>query len=120
VGGFSGTPAAAGVAETKPGRLVVVGCSTAFNEDLIQNPGNINLFANIVDGFSLTEDLVQIRSKSGVVRDIRRLTNTEKIWYKFFTVFLVPLILVGFAGARLFLRRKEKEFYLAALSNKAE
>ncbi len=98
----------------KPGRLLVVGDSRAFSEDLIQTPGNLNLFANIIDGLALGEDLVQIRSKTVVTRDIRRLTTAEKLWYKFFTVLMVPLVLVIVAVVRIFLRKKEKEFYLSA------
>lgn len=98
----------------KPGRLIVVGCFKTFTEDLIQNAGNLNLFANLVDGLALGEDLVQIRVKAGMVRDIRKLSSAEKLWYKFFIVLLVPIVLFLVAAARHFIRRKEKEFYLAA------
>ncbi|OGW91105.1 MAG: hypothetical protein A3D28_03250 [Omnitrophica bacterium RIFCSPHIGHO2_02_FULL_63_14] len=101
--------------EPKPGRLLVIGCSQIFAENLIQNPGNINFFANIVDGYTLGEDLLKIRSKSIVVRDIRKVSNIEKVWYKFFTLVLVPLALAVAAIGRSLLRRKEKEFYMAAL-----
>ncbi|OIO36922.1 MAG: hypothetical protein AUJ72_05485 [Candidatus Omnitrophica bacterium CG1_02_46_14] len=103
----------------KPGRLLIVGCSQAFSEDLIQNPGNLNLFANIIDGLVLGEDLIKIRSKTGFVRDIKNLSNAEKIWFKFFTVALIPLILFLAALGRLFIRKKEKEFYLAAITGKS-
>ncbi len=103
----------------KPGRLLVVGCSKAFSEDLIQSPGNLNFFANVVDGLTLGEDLVKIRSKAIVIRDIKRLSNAEKIWYKFLTTLAVPIFLLIVAASKLFLRKKEKEFYIAAISAKA-
>ena len=102
--------------DLKPGKLLVVGCEKAFGEDLIQNPGNINFFANIVDGLTLGDDLVKIRAKSTMVSDIKRLSAAEKVWYRFWTVGLVPVLLGLLSGTRLFLRRKEKEFYSKAAS----
>ncbi len=98
----------------KPGKLLVVGSSKAFSEELIQNAGNINFYANIVDGLTLGQDLVRIRSKVAPVRDIRKLSPAEKLWYKFFTMALVPAVFLVFAWARSFFRRKEKEIYLAS------
>ncbi len=99
----------------KPGRLLVVGCSKAFSEDLLRSPGNLNFYANIVDGFVLGEDLIEIRSKAAVIRNLKPLSGSEKLWYRFFTVFLVPCILFLVSLARVFMRHKEKELYLAAL-----
>ncbi len=100
--------------EQKPGKLIVVGCYKTFSEESIQNPGNINFYANIIDGLTMGEDLIAIRSKSGVIRDIKRVSNAEKIGYRFFAVFLLPLILLILTFIKVFLRKKEKEFYLKA------
>ncbi len=105
--------------EQKPGKLLVIGCSSVFNEDLIQNPGNINLFANIVDGLTLGDDLIKVRSKQPVSRDIRRLSSAEKTAYRFFTVLLVPILIAAAALIRSLLRKKEKEFYLQAVSSRS-
>ena len=105
--------------ESKPGRLLFVGCSQAFSEDLLQSPGNLNFFANAIDGLVLGEDLVQIRSKTAVVRDLRPVSNAQKIWFKFFTVLLLPVLLFIASLTHHFIRRKEKEFYLAALRSAA-
>lgn len=107
-------------ADAKPGRLLVIGCSKTFSEDLIQNAPNLNLFANIIDGLAMGDDLVRIRSKMQIVRDIRKLSNADKLKYKFFTIALVPGLLFAWALTRLFLRRKEKEIYLAALRGRTE
>ena len=104
----------AGVAGGKPGRLLVIGCSQAFNEDLLQISGNLNLFANAIDGLVLGDDLIQIRSKTAFVRDLKTLSTAEKLWYRFFTVLLVPILLFFAFLIRHFIRRKEKEFYLLA------
>jgi len=100
--------------EGKPGRLLVIGSSKAFSDELVQNAGNLNLFANVVDGLTLGPELVQIRSKISPVRDIRKLSAAERLWYKFFTTALVPVLILLAAAIRSFVRRKEKEMYLAS------
>jgi ABC-type uncharacterized transport system involved in gliding motility auxiliary subunit len=114
-----GAAEAADLGEPKPGKLLVVGCSKSFSEDLIHAPGNLNFFANVVDGFTLGEELIEIRAKTPVVRDLRRVSSAAKLGYRFFTVGLVPLALVALGIGRAFLRRKEKELYLQALGSKA-
>ncbi len=102
------------LADARPGRLLVVGSSRAFSEDLIQTPGNLSLFANIVDGLVLGEDMLLIRTKAAPVRDIRPLSSGEKVGYRLFTVILIPALLVALSLIRHFIRGKEKEFYLSA------
>ena len=114
-GQFTDTFGTEPAGEPKPGRLVVIGCAQAFSEDLLRTPGNLALFANLVDGLVLGEDLVQIRSKAAVTRDLKPFSNAEKLWIRFFTVLLVPIGLFMGALVRAFIRRKEKEFYLAAV-----
>jgi len=85
-----------------------------FNDDLIANPGNLGLFSNIVDGLTLGESIVKIRAKAYVSRDIRKVNDNQKIFYRFIAIFLVPLLLIIYAAIRLFLRSKEKQFYSMA------
>jgi ABC-type uncharacterized transport system involved in gliding motility auxiliary subunit len=98
----------------KAGKLIVVGCAKMFNDDLIANPGNLGLFSNIIDGLTLGNDIIKIRSSVYLMRDIKKVTDNQKVFYRFTTVFLVPILLAILATARLFLRRKEKQFYLMA------
>ncbi len=97
-----------------PGTLIVMGCAKAFSDTLIGNPSNLNLFANMVDGLALGEDLIQIRAKLQSGRQIKRLTDAQKVGWRFAVVVLVPLCWTGLAFARFFLRRKEKQFYQSA------
>jgi ABC-type uncharacterized transport system involved in gliding motility auxiliary subunit len=99
----------------KPGKLIVIGCAKMFNDQLIMNGvGNLGLFANIVDSFTLGDNLIQIRSKSILNRNIKKLTDSQIVWYRFIAVVSIPLIWALYAYARLLFRRKEKQFYLAA------
>jgi ABC-type uncharacterized transport system involved in gliding motility auxiliary subunit/ABC-type transport system involved in multi-copper enzyme maturation permease subunit len=98
----------------KPAKLIVIGCSKMFNDDLITNPGNLGLFSNIVDGLTLGESIVKIRAKAYASRDIKKVNDNQKIFYRFIAIFLVPLLLIIYAAIRLFLRSKEKQFYMMA------
>ena len=97
-----------------PGKLIIIGCARMFNNDLITNSGNLGLFGNIIDGLCIGSDIITIRAKSYVSRDIRKVSDNQKVLYRFAAVFLVPLGLALFALARLFLRRKEKQFFVKA------
>lgn len=116
-GQFSDTFKTEPMANPKPGRLVVIGCSKMFSDQLIGGgSGNLGLFANIVDSFSIGDELIQIRSKSVLDRNIRKLTDSQKLWYRFIAVAAIPIIWAIYAYLRLLMRRKEKQFYLAARS----
>ena len=95
----------------KPGKLIVIGCSKMFNDDLIPNPGNLGLFSNIIDGVTLGNDIVKIRSKTYTSREIKKVSDSQKIFYRFLTIIFVPTILAVYAALRLILRKKEKQFY---------
>ncbi|MCM8801143.1 MAG: Gldg family protein [Candidatus Omnitrophica bacterium] len=96
----------------RPAKLIVIGCAKMFNDDLIRNQGNLGLFSNIVDGLTLGTEIIQLRTKSYVSRDIKKLSDNQKVFYRFLTIIFVPIILVLYAGLRLFLRQKERQFYL--------
>jgi hypothetical protein len=96
----------------KPGKLIVVGCAKMFSDQLITSPGNLGLFANIVDSFTLGDDLIQIRSKTLANRSIKKLTDSQKVWFRFIAVGLFPFAWIIYAYLRLLMRRKEKKLYL--------
>lgn len=98
----------------KAGKLIVLGCSKIFTDELIVNGPILGLFANMVDGLVLGDDVVQIRAKTQTNRDLKKLSDAQKLGLRFMTIVLVPALWVIFAFLRLFLRRKEKQFYLVA------
>jgi ABC-2 type transport system permease protein len=100
--------------DAKPGKLIVLGCFKMFTDQLIANPGHLNLFANIIDSLALGDDIIQIRSKTPVSRDIIQVSDAQKVWYRLMNVGLMPLAWVIFCFIRLFIRRKEKQFYALA------
>ncbi|MGE5279177.1 MAG: Gldg family protein [Deltaproteobacteria bacterium] len=98
----------------RPGKLILIGCAKAFSDPIISNRANLNLFANIVDGLALGDDIIQIRAKTQSGRQIKRLTDAQKALWRFAAVGLVPAFWAVFACVRFFFRRKEKQFYILA------
>jgi len=101
----------------KPGKLLVVGCSKMFEEEIIKvGGGMIMFFMNSVDALTLGGELVDIRSHQPVNRAISPVSKSGKLWWRFMTVFLMPIIIVIVGIIRMTLRRREKEQYLKTLS----
>jgi hypothetical protein len=106
--------------DLKPGKLLVMGCSKMFEEEIIRNGGMANLFINSVDALTLSGELIKIRGHQAVNRSIKTLDKAKKLWYRFMTTVLVPLAVIIFGALRAVMRRKEKEQYLKLLPVSAE
>jgi len=96
----------------KPGKLLVMGCSKMFEEDIIRNGGMASLFMNSVDALTLGGELIKIRSRQPISRSISTIEKMKKLWYRFMTMFLVPVAVIALGSIRAILRKKEKEQYL--------
>jgi ABC-type uncharacterized transport system. len=103
----------------KPGRLIVLGCSKMFQDDLLSGAGNLTLFSNIVDGLTLGSDIIKVRASAYFSRELKKISDNGKLFYRFVTILLVPIILVCYAIARFFIRRKERQFYLEVREKQA-
>jgi ABC-type uncharacterized transport system involved in gliding motility auxiliary subunit/ABC-type transport system involved in multi-copper enzyme maturation permease subunit len=103
----------------RSGKLLVVGCSQMFQEDIIKNGGMLNFFTNAVDALTLGGELINIRSHRQVETRIRPLSSAKKLWYRFMTILAVPCVLIVAGSIRAIWRRKEKEEYLKLLPAKA-
>ncbi len=97
--------------EQRPGKLVVYGCAEFFSDRLLQAFGNGMLFLNSVDALTLGDDLINIRSKFSTVRYIEEVSAGAKLFWRFFTIFLVPIILIIYGVARYLIRQKNREDY---------
>ncbi|MBI5150091.1 MAG: Gldg family protein [Candidatus Omnitrophica bacterium] len=99
----------------KPGKLLLVGCSRMFEEDMIKNGGMLNFFINSVDALTLGGELINIRGHQEVNRKVKSLSNAEKLWFRFMTILAVPCLFIILGSMRAFLRKEEKEQYLQLL-----
>jgi ABC-type uncharacterized transport system involved in gliding motility auxiliary subunit len=104
-------PEKAPAIEKKPGRLIVVGCSQMFANNTLGALDNRLFFQNMIDGVTLTENLIGIRTKSQAFRFIKKLSANQKLLYRFVAVALVPLILAVLGALRFALRRRRRERY---------
>jgi hypothetical protein len=65
---------------------------------------------------TLGAELIKIRGKQPVSRTVKALGKMEKLWYRFMTIFLVPVAVIVFGSLRAVMRRKEKEQYMKLVS----
>jgi ABC-type uncharacterized transport system involved in gliding motility auxiliary subunit len=104
-------PEKAPAIETRPGRLLLVGCSEMFSDKALGALDNRLFFQNMVDSMSLTEDLIGIRTKSQPIRFLEQVSDAEKLAYRFIAVGLVPLLFAGLGVVRFGLRKRRREQY---------
>ena len=98
-----------------PGKLVVIGAATPFQEQLLESGGHLNFLLNAVDAMTLGEELIQIRAKQPVDRSIAHVSAVAKAWWRFFVSWLLPLMIACAGWARMLLRRRAKRVYLQLL-----
>ncbi len=113
-GQFSHVPEAGSAAgfTPAPGKLILFGAAAPFQEQLIKNGGHLNFLLNSIDALSLSEALMEIRSKQPVNRSLKRLSAPGKVWWRFFSSLMLPLIIAVLGGFRILMRRREKNNYL--------
>lgn len=91
-------------------RITVVGDSDFATDSFVGgNSDNATLFLNLVDGLSLDQDLINIRSKNISTRPIKTdLSEGTKAAIRYLNVFGITAIVIAFGLARYYLRRKSK------------
>jgi gliding-associated putative ABC transporter substrate-binding component GldG len=92
------------------GRLALVGDSDFINNGFAQGvPDNLIFFQNLVDSLSLSSDLITIRSKGIGASQIKEgISEGQKIAFRYFNIFGMTLIIVGFGLFRYFARRRSR------------
>ncbi|MDP3919210.1 MAG: Gldg family protein [Candidatus Omnitrophota bacterium] len=99
-----------------PGKLILVGSATMFQKQLLQNPGHLTFFLNAVDALTLGEELVQIRSKRPIDRNLSRISSAHKLGWRVFATLLVPILIAVIGALRAVLRRRAKQQYMKAVA----
>ncbi len=102
----------------EPGRLMLIGCSEIFTDQFIpdarfqgQKPAHEDLILKAVEGFTLSEDLLQIRSKSVEQRFLKETSPAAKILWRIFTILLAPAIIIAFGIVRMYMRQDRRQAY---------
>ena len=112
-------PEPAPAIEKKSGRLIVVGCSQMFTNSALGALDNRLFFQNMVDGLTLSEDLIGIRAKSQSVRFIKSVTPGQNLFYRFVAVALIPLAFAILGISRFAMRRRRRERYEKSIASSA-
>lgn len=98
-----------GEEKTKSGKIILVGDSDfVLDMFLEQNSDNLIFFQNLVDGLSLDEDLIKIRSQGVSSKPINPLKIATKEVLRYVNIFGVTILVLAFGLLRYFLRRRNK------------
>ena len=100
------------------GKLMVIGTSEIFSDQFIpearyrgQWPPHEDLLLKAVEGFTLSEDLLHIRSKSVQARFLKETSPLAKNLWRLFTILLVPAIIIAYGVVRMLMRRDRRQAY---------
>jgi ABC-type uncharacterized transport system involved in gliding motility auxiliary subunit len=99
----------------KPGKLLLIGAATPFQKQLMQNGGHLNFFLNAMDVLTLGDALIGIRSKGQVSRALPKISAPAKVAWRFFVMFLMPVIVALLGLGHAYMRRRAKQLYLKTL-----
>ncbi len=100
-------PRGDGAADSARGRLVVIGNQTFLTDQFVRNaPGGLALVLNAVDWLAQDEALMTIRAKDRSPPPLVFSSEFKRDVAKYGNLAGVPLLLIAFAGLRLWLRRR--------------
>ena len=109
-----------------PGKLLIIGSSEIFSDQFIpdsryrgQWPSHEDLLLKAVEGFTLSEDLLHIRSKSIQIRFLGETSPLAKNLWRLFTILLVPGIFIAYGVIRMLMRRDRRQAYRRLLEQAA-
>ena len=96
---------AATYSEVRPSTLILIGCSEMFADSAISAFSNATFILNTIDVLCLGEELIHIRTKTQMLRPIKEVSPGERLFWKAFSTFFMPLLWIIF-GIIHFIRRK--------------
>ncbi len=92
------------------GKVVVVGDSDFVAVDFTdQFPENRTFFLNVIDGLTLGDELISIRSKGVTDRPIDKVTDTQKTVIRWGNILAMPILVVAFGLVRRGFRNARKK-----------
>jgi ABC-type transport system involved in multi-copper enzyme maturation permease subunit len=100
----------------KQGKLILIGCAEMFNDSFLNVFGNAIFLLNTVDALAAGEELTSIRSKSQTARYFQEIPTGSRLFYRFFTMGLVPAIFVGMGALRSIVRTRRRRAYAKSVS----
>ena len=92
-------------------QLLLVGCAKMFDDNMLGAMQNGLLLLNGVDYLAGSQALLTIRAKSLTERVIKPVDAQAKVFWRLFTVLLVPVLIAAYGIVRAGMRRKEAARY---------
>ncbi len=89
-------------------KLILIGSSEMFTDRTLSALSNASLMLNCVDVFCLGDELIHIRTKNQVQRLIKDVESNERLFWKAFTIFLMPFVWAAFGIFRAMKRKKAR------------
>ena len=101
-----------------PAKLMLIGSSEIFSDQFMpegrmqmQRPPHADLLLKAIEGFTLSEDLLHIRSKAVQMRFLEETSPLAKVLWRIFTILLAPVIIVAYGIIRMVMRRDRRRSY---------
>ncbi len=95
--------------ESKPSKLVVVGCGEMFTNSTIQAFSNAVFLVNLAESLILGNELLYIRAKTQVERYLPEVSDAQKLFWRVLVVFGPPTLWVMAGLSRAVYRRRRRE-----------
>ncbi len=89
----------------RPSKLILIGSSEMFSDTAISAMSNAAFMLNCMDVLCLGDELIHIRNKTQIQRPIREVSPTQRLLWKVFATFFMPILWSVF-GVIYLLRRK--------------
>lgn len=109
-----------------PAKLLLLGSSEIFSDQFMpdarmqmQRPPHADLLLKAIEGFTLSEDLLHIRSKAIQMRFLEETSPLSKVFWRIFTILLAPAIIVAYGIVRMVMRRDRRRSYKRLLEQAA-
>jgi ABC-2 type transport system permease protein len=109
-----------------PAKLMLIGSSEIFSDQFMpegrmqmQRPPHADLLLKAIEGFTLSEDLLHIRSKAIQMRFLDETSPLSKVFWRIFTILLAPAIIVAYGIIRMIMRRDRRRSYRRLLEQAA-
>ncbi len=91
-------------------KIAVIGSEHILYDFFLQmNENNIVFLQNIVDWYTLGEELIGIRSKQIIQRPVKDLRDSERVYIKWIAILVIPLILLIFGLVKYTVKKHSRK-----------
>ncbi len=99
-----------GTRDNRPSHLVVIGCSSMFDNHTLQAYANADLLLNLVESLTLGDELLYIRAKTQIEHYLPNISTRQRAFWRVLVTGLPPVlwILVGVLWAGYRRRRRQR------------